>query len=402
MINQYPALNTLEKRIASKMVQFGIWEYTGENATFLFDNINKNAKSNLEKYLKSNKYVTKQDFLKYIMEKQIEAKIMKEKKRAKEAEYRTWLQKEEIIRKKKVRELEKKRKQRINTPLKKAFEQDRIAESKRIKEFNNNHMINRFTYKEEEIYGRDEITGYGISQVQMYAAGCSTRDKFQKKYPEAYEAAIRFNELDRICNHMVTVPNLNKEQIYKELDNLKIKRMGHITLNLLEAIRKKRMYKEVRIYLDTKNAKEKELIAKEAEYIKNNIHDIANFYKSRSDFKRGYYKAYSYAKSTEDYNNICSHMKSNGSFDKTKQSIFYVIQVGDLYKIGITNHSVYLRYSKENVQYKIISQEIMIGADAFNKEKALIRQHKAYQYQGASPFKYTGTSELYTKNITIP
>lgn len=186
-------------------------------------------------------------------------------------------------------------------------------------------MINRFTYKEEEIYGRDEITGYGISTVQMYASGCNTRDKFKKKYPEAYEAAIRFNELDRICNHMITVPSLNKEQIYKELDRLKIKYMGHITLDLMEAIRKKRMYKEVRMYLDAKKDKEKELIAKEAEYIKNNIHNIANFYKSKGDFKRGYYKAYSYAKSLETYDDICSHMKPNGGFDKTKQSIFYVI-----------------------------------------------------------------------------
>lgn len=103
MINQYPALNTLEKRIASKMIQFGIWKYTEENATFLFDNINKNAKSNLKKYLKSNQNVTKQDFLKHIIEKQIEAKIVKEKKRVKEVEYRTWLQKEEISRKKRVR-----------------------------------------------------------------------------------------------------------------------------------------------------------------------------------------------------------------------------------------------------------------------------------------------------------
>ncbi len=284
-------------------------------------------------------------------------------------------------------------------PLQETFEKHKIEQRKKNHEFEKNHMRNRFTYKEVDLYGQDEITGHNISMIQMFADKFNTRDKFYKNEPEAYQAAIRFNELDRICKHMVPVLNLTKEEIYKKVDSVEY--IGTLTLDIMEEIRRKRMVKDVKEYLHRKKVKQFELEVKEDEYIKNNIQNIANYYKSRNDFRRGYYKAYSYARQTSEYDNICFHMKPSGGFDKRKKSIFYVIKVGNLYKIGITNYTVYERYRREDVKYNVIAEEVMMGSDALKKEQLLMKKFKSYQYQGPSPFKYTGITELYTENITI-
>jgi len=87
------------------------------------------------------------------------------------------------------------------------------------------------------------------------------------------------------------------------------------------------------------------------------------------------------------------------SFSTTKPALFYIIKVGDLYKIGVTNRSVYKRYEDEGIEYKVVySENLSTGREALDIENAVKTLFNLYKYTGKSPFSKTGTTELFTIN----
>jgi len=91
-----------------------------------------------------------------------------------------------------------------------------------------------------------------------------------------------------------------------------------------------------------------------------------------------------------------------GNFSTIKPAQFYIIKVGDLYKIGVTNQGVHKRYLREGIDYKVMHSEWMSGQEALDLESMVKREYKDYRYYGDSPFKDTGVSEVYTANPFPP
>ena len=85
----------------------------------------------------------------------------------------------------------------------------------------------------------------------------------------------------------------------------------------------------------------------------------------------------------------------------SKAIIFYCIQIGDVYKIGITSKSVYDRYKYEKVDYDIVFEyTFSTGAPAFHLEQECLKVFNRDRYKSSdSIFRYTGNSELFSRNI---
>ncbi len=89
------------------------------------------------------------------------------------------------------------------------------------------------------------------------------------------------------------------------------------------------------------------------------------------------------------------------NFYKDKKTILYYLKVNNVYKIGITKHSVKSRYSSDlrNVNIEIINQWLFEdGAKAYDYEQSIIKKCKAYKYCGEKILK-SGNTELFNKDI---
>lgn len=97
-------------------------------------------------------------------------------------------------------------------------------------------------------------------------------------------------------------------------------------------------------------------------------------------------------------------------FQVTKPGIVYLINVfcpndGDRSKVGITNLTVDKRYSNEQtVEYEQVQVwGFASGANAWNAEQEITALFSArgLQYTGPSPFKYTGTAEMFVPDAAM-
>lgn len=80
---------------------------------------------------------------------------------------------------------------------------------------------------------------------------------------------------------------------------------------------------------------------------------------------------------------------------------FYVIQVGHLFKIGITTGTIKSRYAKEKVEYKVLFNMLFdFGEPAFKLEQWCKDVFKEHRYFGESPFKHTGITEVFTLDVS--
>lgn len=111
----------------------------------------------------------------------------------------------------------------------------------------------------------------------------------------------------------------------------------------------------------------------------------------------------------------CLHHKSNCLECKKREStwgesrydgspaILYYLQIGGLFKIGITKNSVATRYKKElsrGVDIKVIfTIEYENGVEAFREEQRILKEYAMYRYYGDKIFLYGGDSELFTVDI---
>lgn len=84
-----------------------------------------------------------------------------------------------------------------------------------------------------------------------------------------------------------------------------------------------------------------------------------------------------------------------------KPTIFYCIQIDDIFKIGITSKSVYDRYKYERVEYNIVFEYTFnTGSTAFHLEQECLKVFDKDRYKNSDTlFRYTGNSEVFTRNI---
>lgn len=99
---------------------------------------------------------------------------------------------------------------------------------------------------------------------------------------------------------------------------------------------------------------------------------------------------------------ICSGLlkKFTKTFYINKKTVFYILYLPsiDAYKVGITTKSIRQRYKEEgNIDYKIVfEQHFFNGTDAWMLEKLVLRDLKAYKYDGPTVFKKTNITEILT------
>jgi hypothetical protein len=69
------------------------------------------------------------------------------------------------------------------------------------------------------------------------------------------------------------------------------------------------------------------------------------------------------------------------------------------YKIGITNRTIEERFSGEMDSISVITQwHFLKGIDALNREREILKQYLAFQYQG-EPILSSGNTELFDSDI---
>lgn len=88
---------------------------------------------------------------------------------------------------------------------------------------------------------------------------------------------------------------------------------------------------------------------------------------------------------------------ADSGFNSKSRARFYIIQVDELFKIGITNRTIKERYAPEGVDYKIIMDlEFNLGSEAAEFEKMVMKENAEHQYKGPQIFRHTGITEMYT------
>lgn len=83
---------------------------------------------------------------------------------------------------------------------------------------------------------------------------------------------------------------------------------------------------------------------------------------------------------------------------------FYSFKYNDLYKIGVTTREIVKqRYEREQIEWDKVSELVEVQfdgfVDAYMLEQFLLNEYVQYKYQGATIFKYTKNTEVFTENI---
>lgn len=98
----------------------------------------------------------------------------------------------------------------------------------------------------------------------------------------------------------------------------------------------------------------------------------------------------------------CRKCRSGGGFDTTKPSTLYYIAIdgGTHYKIGVTNRSVFERFSKDEHQRITVIKtwDYPIGQDALMQEKRILTLYKEYLHSG-EPILRDGNTEIFIKDV---
>lgn len=97
----------------------------------------------------------------------------------------------------------------------------------------------------------------------------------------------------------------------------------------------------------------------------------------------------------------CNHNPiHNRTYYKGKKTTLYYIKVDNLYKIGVTIHSVKTRYSNDKLTTIQVIKEWIFedGADAFDYEQTILNTNKRLRYNGPKILT-SGNSELFNQNI---
>lgn len=82
-----------------------------------------------------------------------------------------------------------------------------------------------------------------------------------------------------------------------------------------------------------------------------------------------------------------------------KPTVFYVLQVNNVYKIGITTKSVDIRYKSEQLPINVLYQTTFYDGElAWMLEKLVLRTFRAFKYTGPRVLTTASNKEVITKN----
>lgn len=82
-----------------------------------------------------------------------------------------------------------------------------------------------------------------------------------------------------------------------------------------------------------------------------------------------------------------------------KPTIFYVLQIDNVYKIGITTRSIGLRYSSEQTPFDVLYQTTFFDGElAWELEKLVLRTFRTFRYTGPRVLTTASNREIITKN----
>ena len=97
----------------------------------------------------------------------------------------------------------------------------------------------------------------------------------------------------------------------------------------------------------------------------------------------------------------CRQCRTNG-FSILKPGILYYLSInnGAAYKIGITNHSVDKRFTKEELESITVLKEWHFedGYECYKQEQYIIKMYKDYKYKGHNLLT-SGNTELFNKDV---
>jgi len=100
----------------------------------------------------------------------------------------------------------------------------------------------------------------------------------------------------------------------------------------------------------------------------------------------------------------CGAIRANSLKATNIATTFYYLRVKHfgtyLYKVGITTRGIEARYKQEDCDYEIIWEYSTTGIIADAIERYLIITYGEFLYIGRSPFKLTGTSEVFAEDIS--
>jgi hypothetical protein len=133
----------------------------------------------------------------------------------------------------------------------------------------------------------------------------------------------------------------------------------------------------------------------------------AKKYNNRKDFRKGLPGVYSSANRKGILKEICAHMvRGYHGFNPEKPGIVYYIRVssrvyGDLWKIGITNHSIEDRFLPSDLSMitPIKIWYFSEGRKAREMEKDVLDRFKSFRYNGETVLEGSGNTELFTKDV---
>lgn len=100
----------------------------------------------------------------------------------------------------------------------------------------------------------------------------------------------------------------------------------------------------------------------------------------------------------------CSLCSGGGGFNFDKPGLLYYLKVKlnnrYLYKIGITNKSVKVRYKGEKARYEVLMEQwYENGQEAFDQEQSILQEYQRYRYTGDKVLTCGGNTELFVIDV---
>ena len=237
-----------------------------------------------------------------------------------------------------------------------------------------------------------------VEAITAEALKYTVRRRFHEHAYGAYKAAKKLGILESVCSHMGQRSKWDSEEkileVAAKFTSKNEFREG--APGVFQAAERLGLIDAACLHMTIKHKR----------WTLDELRLIALKYNSRVDFKRYNHAAYKAAIRFGYMDSVCAHMEARPStFDRLKPATFYYIKITQpnakaLYKIGVTNNSVHIRYKDECVTYKIITQKhFNIGKDALIHEKKLLKQFERSKYLGDKIFSKTGNTELFTQDI---
>jgi len=247
------------------------------------------------------------------------------------------------------------------------------------------------------------LRSFTSAEVAEIASGYSSRSAFArsniKEHRKAYDNAYRYGLIDEVCSHMGDRKQVESKYSVQELRNAAEMFENSSQFRLGDPARHKAAYKqglfdEFYPVKACRRLTDRQLAV------------IAAGFKTRGDFKAADAGAYKAALTRGLLDSVCAHMTPGMTgFKPHKPAILYYLKVSrpsgkPLYKIGITNRTLKLRFVPADLQKieVLLTKRFSLGKDAWEKERLIKQENKQYKYKGKKVLR-DGNTELFTTDI---